>query len=76
MLKQDRLTPLPAVFQLAWLIAFNAGLLDEFGVDDLEGILAALQKDVESSTLTLDSPREEWLEHLLTWLEMTAERES
>ena len=75
-LKQDRLVPLPAVFQLAWLIAFNAGLLDEFAVDDLEGILAALCKDIESSTLTLDSPREEWLEHLHTWFAMMAERKA
>lgn len=70
-LKQDRLETLPAVFQLAWLIAFNEGLLDDGGPEDVPGKLATLQQKLQTSELTLDSPREEWSQQLSNWLQTT-----
>lgn len=72
-LKQDRLEPLSAVFQLAWLIAFNEGLFDEGGAEGLARQLATLQQNLETSELTLDSPREEWVRELSEWLQTTEE---
>ena len=40
-LKQDRLAPLPVTFQLAWLMAFNDGLLDGTEPDAIPDVLAA-----------------------------------
>lgn len=67
-LKQERLTPLPATFQLAWLIAFNEGLLDEQPLESLPGRLAQLQQQVADSGLRLEDGRERWLEALRHWL--------
>ena len=67
-LRQERLSPQPAAFQLAWLIAFNAGLLD--GLDALI-LPAALQKIVAGigrEPLLLDAGRDEWLARLQGWL--------
>ncbi|MGE4340130.1 MAG: hypothetical protein AB7E55_29880, partial [Pigmentiphaga sp.] len=63
-LKQERLNPLPASFQLAWMIAFNAGLLDAFAPEDLPGALQKLLDGIAHESLALDTPRDEWL----TWL--------
>lgn len=71
-LKQERLSPLPAAFQLAWLTAFNAGLFDGFEPADLP---AALQKLLVGNALepvTLDTPRDEWLLRLNNWLGNTS----
>ena len=68
LLKQDRLQPLPARFQLAWLIAFNDGLLDGYAPETLGETLGALAPRVADSELSLDSPREEWLQRLRGWL--------
>lgn len=61
LLKQSRLAPLSPEQQLAWLIAFNAGLLDvgndEQGRARLERLLAAC----EPSPLALSEARENWL---------------
>lgn len=67
MLKQDRLDPLPAVFQLAWLIAFNEGLLDAYSPEDVSARLTALQSAITQSGLTLDSPRDDWVRYLEDW---------
>jgi len=67
-LKQERLAPLPAVFQLAWLIAFNEGLFDAAGTERVGELMATLLPRVCDSGLTLDSPREGWLSALTGWL--------
>lgn len=67
-LKQERLNPLPAAFQLAWMIGFNAGLLDEFTPDSLHGALQKILDRVVREPVALDSPREEWLTRLKEWL--------
>jgi F-type H+-transporting ATPase subunit alpha len=68
-LKQERLCPLPATFQLAWMTAFGAGLLDALEARDvpraLERIRAGLAGD---AAIGLESAREAWLERLASWL--------
>ncbi len=64
--KQNRLSPQTIEFQLAWLIAFNEGLFTE--VDHLPELLETLVLKVSLTTLTLDSPRNQWLSALVDWL--------
>lgn len=59
-LKQDRLTPLPATCQMAWLVAFNDGLLDDRDPETIHAALEALDEAIRDTSLGLDSPREEW----------------
>ena len=73
LLKQDRLAPLPVEFQLAWLIAFNEELFDVAGPEKAAAGMAALEQHLGESTLTLDSPREDWVAALSDWLTVTAE---
>ena len=67
LLKQDRLSPLPSAFQLAWLIAFNADLLNS--VTDLADALQRILHGIENSHLNLDSPKEQWQTALQDWLQ-------
>jgi F-type H+-transporting ATPase subunit alpha len=68
LLKQDRLAPLPATFQLAWLVAFNDGLFDSIDPPAVSPLLAGLLQQVLRSNLALDSPRGEWSQALAGWL--------
>jgi F-type H+-transporting ATPase subunit alpha len=67
-LKQDRLSPVAVNMQLAWLIAFNEGLLDESPLASLPGLLAQLRQQVAASGMRLEDGRERWLEALRRWL--------
>jgi len=67
-LKQERLQPGSPVFQLAWLIAFNDQMLDEFEPKDVHKPLDAIADNVETTTLDLDSPREDWSAAIAGWL--------
>ncbi len=67
-LKQERLNPLPATFQLAWMIAFNTGRLDGFAPTTLPDALQQILAGLEREPLSLDAPREEWLARLNGWL--------
>jgi F-type H+-transporting ATPase subunit alpha len=67
-LKQDRLAPLAAEFQLAWLVAFNDGLLDDMDTDAIAPALTTLDAAVRQATLVLDSPRAEWSRTVADWL--------
>jgi F-type H+-transporting ATPase subunit alpha len=60
-LKQDRLSPLPAGFQLAWLMAYNAGLLDSLEAAVVPSALAHLMSEFTRAPLPLDAAREEWM---------------
>jgi F-type H+-transporting ATPase subunit alpha len=75
-LKQDRLAPLPAVFELAWLVAFNDGLFDAQDIDTVPARLAALEEFVRDTPLGLDSPRQEWSAALTARLAHPARRTS
>ena len=59
-LKQDRLLPLPVTFQMAWLVAFNDDLFKGAEPDAVPALLGSLEKSLRQSSLSLDSPREEW----------------
>ena len=68
LLKQGRLLPHSIEFQLAWLIAFNEGLFLDIETEYLPTLLKSLETKVSLSTLTLDSPRDEWQAALAEWL--------
>ncbi|MDX2493497.1 MAG: F0F1 ATP synthase subunit alpha [Desulfuromusa sp.] len=67
-LKQDRLAPLPAIFQMAWLVAFNDGRFKEVSPEFIQAALNSLQRQSEHTTLTLDSPRKQWSNTVEEWL--------
>ena len=69
LLRQDRLDPLPIRFQLAWLVAFNAGLLDGLATEAIPAITVLLRAGVEASALSLDDGRDAWLEQIRGWIE-------
>ncbi len=60
-LKQERLAPLPIEFQMAWLVAYNEGLLDALAPDAVPETLEKLLKWVRGAGLTIGEPRERWL---------------
>ncbi|BAN36866.1 ATP synthase F0F1 subunit alpha (plasmid) [Sulfuricella denitrificans skB26] len=68
-LKQERLNPLPATFHLAWMIAFNTGLLDAFEPNTLPDALQKILAGLEHVPLPLDTGRDEWLVRLKNWLD-------
>jgi F-type H+/Na+-transporting ATPase subunit alpha len=67
-LKQERLNPLPAAFQLAWMTAFNAGLLDGLEPAAVPATLEKMRAGLGQEPLTLDSARDEWLVRLKAWI--------
>ena len=68
-LKQERFSPLPEAFQIAWLVAFNEGLLDATEPESISQLLSDLQSGVQHASLTLDSPRDQWTKAVSTWLQ-------
>jgi F-type H+-transporting ATPase subunit alpha len=60
-LRQARLTAHTILYELAWMIAFNEGLLDRSTPDDVAGLLERLETTLRTTTLGLDSPRSEWI---------------
>ncbi|WP_455199505.1 F0F1 ATP synthase subunit alpha [Kaarinaea lacus] len=67
-LKQERLAPLPITFQLAWLVAFNDGLFEGCEPEQISGQLKLLEDHVKHSSLTIDSPREQFADAVSGWL--------
>lgn len=63
-LKQDRFSPMPAVFELAWLIAYNKGMLEIFEPSELPEVMEKLHKTLEEEYLSLDATQEEWMAYL------------
>jgi F-type H+-transporting ATPase subunit alpha len=72
-LKQDRLKPLPAEFQMAWMVAFNDRLLVGADPERVHDLLARLERGVRGGPLGLDAPREQWSEAVSGWLEQREE---
>jgi F-type H+-transporting ATPase subunit alpha len=66
-LKQDRLSPVPIECQMAWLVAFNDALLDEFKPEKIHAVLASLFEWTSTSGLTLAVARDRWRSALDTW---------
>jgi F-type H+-transporting ATPase subunit alpha len=69
-LKQDRLNPRSALFHMAWLIAYNEGLLDKVAGDSIPDVLEHLAVRVKQSDLQIEDDRRRWLEALKDWLEV------
>jgi len=67
-LKQDRLNPVSAAFQVAWLVAFNDDLFRATELDQVAARLDTLQQRVAHSNLNPDSPREQWSAAMAGWL--------
>ena len=67
-LKQDRLMPFPSIFQMAWLIAFNDHCFSNVAPEKVQFLLSTLQEQMKSTTLTLDSPRDQWSHSVADWL--------
>jgi F-type H+-transporting ATPase subunit alpha len=66
-LKQDRLNPLPILYQLAWLIGFNEHLFDSIEPEQVNTQLQSLAQWLTSTPLKLDSPRGDWVNGLNLW---------
>jgi F-type H+-transporting ATPase subunit alpha len=60
--KQDRLAPLAIEAQMAWLVAFNEGLLDDLALDAVPPALARLTAGAGTRGLALTDEREKWVE--------------
>lgn len=59
-LKQHRFRPLSPRQHYAWLIAFNDGLIDEVGPEQVESVLGRLNAEVHTGSLKMDQDRETW----------------
>jgi len=72
-LKQDRLSPVSATFQMAWLIAFNDGLFTNKEPEAIPQMLASLTKVSSDTSLNLESSREQWLSAIRDVLSLNLE---
>ena len=68
LLKQDRLSPLPIEFHLAWLTGFNHGQFDKVPPAAIPALLENLAARVTESGLTLEASEEEWTQAVGQWL--------
>lgn len=68
LLKQDRLATLPVTVHMAWMVAFNDGQFESVPEEQFPALMEELVSGVHSSTLSLDSPREEWSSATAQWL--------
>lgn len=59
-LKQDRLAPLPIEFQMAWLVAYNEGLLEATKSDRVVEALEKLLQWVHAAKPALTESRDRW----------------
>jgi len=73
LLKQERLDPQSIEFQLAWLIAFNDGLYAEFEFKQIPPVMKSLAQWCKKTTLTLNSPRQQWQSALEIWFQLAKE---
>jgi F-type H+-transporting ATPase subunit alpha len=69
-LKQHRLAPLPAEFDLAWLIAYNERLFDRLPAISVGEVLQRMRDRVRESGLDLDAGREQWVAAVRSWLQL------
>ncbi len=67
--KQGRMSPLPIEFQMAWMVAYNDGMLDDIDLDSIEFILNQILKNVEEEQIPLSSGRMVWRDKVRLWIE-------
>ncbi|MBS3952348.1 MAG: F0F1 ATP synthase subunit alpha [Methylomicrobium sp.] len=72
-LKQDRLSPLSNLFQLAWLKSFNGGYFDAVDLSEIGPMLSKIEQRLHTSGLILDSSEEQWRGALDEWFKPSAE---
>lgn len=68
LLKQERLSPLPIEYHMAWLVAFNRGLFEGVSPHTIGALQERLAAHVKTSDLTLDHSDEEWTEAVANWV--------
>jgi F-type H+-transporting ATPase subunit alpha len=68
LLKQDRLSPEPIEFHMAWLTGFADGLFDSFQPHGLPGMLDDLADRMRMNPLTLDDSDAQWSQTMTTWM--------
>jgi F-type H+-transporting ATPase subunit alpha len=68
LLKQERLAPLSAEQQMAWLVAYNEGLFDGLEGEALAARLATLITPVATASLTLADGRDAWRTAVSDWM--------
>lgn len=62
LLRQERRAPFPVEYQLAWLTAFNEGMLEGMLPEEIPGLTKRLVAAVEEGRCTLESTQEAWRE--------------
>jgi len=67
-LKQEQLKPQPPTSQLAWLVAFNDNHFAAVELDEIPALLDKLVQQSRRTSLTLDSPRDQWSTAIADWL--------
>ena len=67
--RQERLAPQAIEFQLAWMTAYNEGMLESFSPAALSECVRRIGERVARGVLTLDTGREKWVEALAGWIE-------
>lgn len=73
-LRQERMAPLPAEYQAAWLTAFNEGFFDGLPLAEVAGRLRLLREGAESGRVSLDDDNGAWREAVAAWLGQEAAR--
>ena len=68
LLKQEELAPLAPEAQLAWLVAFNDGLLDAVEASAIPAELERLTRGARTGGLTLADSRPAWGQAVRAWL--------
>lgn len=75
-LKQEQFSPLHEVSQLAWLVAFNDGYFNKIKRQKIRSLLDILEHQAENTSLTLNSPREDWSQAVTDWLSSSSGQEN
>ena len=68
--------PQPITFQMAWLVAFNDNLFESCPPEQITARLTLLETQIKNSTLTIESPREHWVDAVSQWLNVSPKEES
>jgi F-type H+/Na+-transporting ATPase subunit alpha len=68
-LRQPRFEPWPASAQLAWLVAYNEGLLERLDPDDVPAAMQRLRDACLREPVALGEPMDRWRDRVHAWLE-------
>lgn len=68
LLAQERLCPVSAEAQLAWLIAYNERLFDNIQLSHIPATLQKIEKSILLCKLNLDADRDQWKAMIQSWI--------